>query len=501
MKRVLHAWWPLSIRVQLMLWYTMVFAVLLFFSGVFLYRHLETSLADSLDASLQVRAQQIAGGIVDRNGTVTIHDVTGELPGFDTHPSDQQVPHADVNFGILVRLLDARGQPFHATPAFGALQVPLISVMQPLHGTPWQGTVTTNDGQEVRLYSRALDEHGTPFAVIQVGQSLTGLHYTVRHIIEELLVLGLFVVGVSALGSYVLAARAFSPIHRLTQTARSIKAGDLHQRVPVPRTHDEVHFLAVTLNEMIERLDEMFTRQRRFVADASHELRTPVAVIRSKTDVALLQDVEQQEYITVLRDINAESERLGHLINDLLALARGDEGQTRFEHELVRLDLLAQMVAANAEVLAAERGVALFVRAQEAVSVFGDEARLIQVIMNLLDNAIQYTHVGGRVRLIVEAKQHTASLSIQDTGIGIQAQHLPHLFERFYRVDPAHTRTAGGSSGLGLAIVEWVVRAHGGSVAVESVVGQGSCFTVTLPLAPASSAWKALTTGKRHAMT
>lgn len=501
MKFVSHALWPLSIRVQLMLWYTVVFTVLLLFSGVFLYRHLEASLADSLDASLHVRAQQIAEGIVESNGTVTIHDITGELPGFDTNPSDQQVPQADVNFGVLVRLLDAHGQTLHVTPAFEALQVPRSSVSQPLHGTPWQGTVTTYDGQEVRLYSRALDEHGRPFAVIQVGQSLTGLHDTFRHIIEEFFILGLFVVGVSAIGSYVLAARAFAPIHRLAQTARFIKAGDLHQRVQVPKAHDEVHFLAVTLNEMIQGLDEMFTRQRRFVADASHELRTPVAVIRSKTDVALMQEGERQEYIAVLRDINAESERLGHLINDLLALARGDEGQTHFEYELVRLDLLAQMVATNAEVLASEFGVALVVQVREAVSVLGDEARLIQVIMNLLDNAIHYTHAGGSVKLVVEAKQHLATLKIHDTGIGIESQHLPHLFERFYRADSTHARTAVGSSGLGLAIVEWIVRAHGGSVSVESQVGEGSCFTVMLPLAPASSKRKIVTPGKRKAMT
>jgi heavy metal sensor kinase len=296
-------------------------------------------------------------------------------------------------------------------------------------------------------------------------------------------VVGLLVLLACALGSYWLAARAFAPIQRLAETARRIKAGDLRSRVLVPRAHDEVQYLALTLNEMIDSLDQALTRQRRFVADASHELRTPVAVIRNKTDVALLGSGTRQDYVTVMHEINAEAERLGHLISDLLALARGDEGQTQFEREPVRLDLVARAVAANANLLAAERGITLEVQRCEAVTVLGDEARLIQVIMNLLENAVRYTNPGGRVTLTVQATQDQALLSVRDTGIGIAAEHLPHIFERFYRADPARGRTGGSSSGLGLSIVEWVVRAHGGTVSGESRLGRGSCFTVTLPLA------------------
>jgi heavy metal sensor kinase len=288
-----------------------------------------------------------------------------------------------------------------------------------------------------------------------------------------------------ALGSYLLAARSLAPIQRLTEIARRIKAGDLHQRVPVPRARDEVQFLASTLNEMIDSLEQAFIRQRRFVADASHELRTPVAVIRSKTDLALLQEGTRQDYIAVLQEINAESERLGHLISDLLALARGDEGKTVFDREAVRLDELVEVVASNAEALAAEHEIELEVQAESPVTIIGDEARLIQVVMNLLDNAIFYTNPGGTVSLLVEAEEDQARIVVCDSGIGIAPEHLPHIFERFYRVDPARTRTAG-SSGLGLSIVDWVVLAHGGSVTVESQTGEGSCFTVTLPLAPNS---------------
>jgi signal transduction histidine kinase len=233
---------------------------------------------------------------------------------------------------------------------------------------------------------------------------------------------------------------------------------------------------------MISSLDQAFTRQRRFVADASHELRTPVAVIRNKAGVALLNPRTPQGYCKVLQEIHTESERLSRLISDLLALARGDEGQAKLELEAVRLDLLVDSVAANAEGLAKERGIMLSVQAPQPVSMRGDEARLIQVIMNLLDNAIRYTNPGGQVQVSVESTLSNAQLVVRDTGIGIAPEHLPHLFERFYRANPARTRTEGGSHGLGLAIVEWIVRLHGGSVSVESQMGRGSCFTVTVPL-------------------
>jgi len=283
-------------------------------------------------------------------------------------------------------------------------------------------------------------------------------------------------------GSYWLAARAFIPIDSLTRTAHSIEAGDLHQRVPVPRAHDEVQRLALTLNDMIARLENAFARQRRFVADASHELRTPVTVICNMAEMALFNASGAEEYISALSDITTESERLGHLISDLLALARIDEEHTQLEREAIRLDRLVHAVAAQAKSVAVERAITVQVETPEPIIVFGDEARLIQVVMNLLDNALVYTNPGGEVTLTTTVKQRQATLSVRDTGIGIAPEHLPHIFERFYRVDPARVRTEGNNSGLGLAIVDWVVHTHGGTVTVKSQVGEGSTFVVTLPL-------------------
>jgi heavy metal sensor kinase len=481
-KSLLRPIWPFGIRTQLTFWYTSVFALLLLLAGIFLYLHLEISLGKSLDSALESHTQQLANDITYRGGQLKLHDATADLPGFDKNTNQQPITNGDVNYEILVRLLDVHGRVLHVTPAFRTLKVPAVSVTQPLQGQPWQDTVTTLDGsQQVRVYSRVLTADGRPFGVLQVGQSMEDLHQTLHHIAEELVLPGIIFMVFSVIGSYWLASRALAPIHSLIRTARSIKGGNLSQRVPVPEARDELRFLAITLNEMLESLDHTFARQRRFVADASHELRTPVAVIRSTTDVALLHATTQQEYISVLSNVNSEAERLSKLINDLLALARGDEGQTKFESEPVKLDQLVDIVAANAEPLAADHGITIQRGILEPVTILADEARLIQMVMNLVDNAILYTNRGGTVTVSVAWKQEQASIRIQDTGVGIPPEHVPHIFERFYRVDPARTRTEGGSSGLGLAIVEWIVRAHKGAIVVDSVPGKGTTFTVNLP--------------------
>ncbi|GAC1373417.1 MAG: ATP-binding protein [Ktedonobacteraceae bacterium] len=475
---------PPGVRLQLMIWYTIVFAALLFFTDALVYIQLRTSLITNLDAALQFQTQQVAKGISNDNGngTITVQGITGDLPEASSDLPDPSLSRVNVTFGTLIRVLDAKGKVVRASPEFRALFMPGESLTQPLHGTPWQGDVLARDGELVRLHSVALTDSGVPFALVQVGESLTQLNSSLRSVLIELLVLAPFVLLLGACGSYWLATRAFVPIDRLTRTARQINAGDLHQRVPIPPARDEVYRLAQTFNEMIERLEQAFIRQHRFVADASHELRTPIAVIRSMTDLALLQDLSSQEYTTLLENINTETERLGHLISDLLALARADEGQSLFEREPVRLDLLVGAVVANAEMLALERDITIQVQQMGAVTIQGDEARLIQAIMNLLDNALLYTNAGGRVTLSIEKKPNMVILRIIDTGIGIAPEHTPYIFERFYRIDPARVRTEGNSSGLGLAIVKWIIQAHGGSIRVESKVGKGSTFSVTLPL-------------------
>lgn len=473
-----------GLRLQLTIWYTLVFATLMFLSAFLLYIQLQSTLMGGLDTELRIRSHQIADDITYAKGTFTFHNNTNELPGFkanDASKPKRPANNADVNIDTLARVLDVQGKVVGVTPSFQELVIPRESVYLPLHGIPWEGNVSAPNGQQVRIYSRALVNDGKNIAVIQVGASLAQLRTALTSLLVDFLFLAPTTLCLSAIGSYALAARTFKPIDHLISTAKRIKEGDTHQRVPLPQTHDEVRRLALTLNEMLDALDQTFMQQRRFVADASHELRTPVAAIRSLTDVALLKPLTGEKYVSVLRNVNAEAVRLSSLISDLLLLARVDEGKITIQQEPVRLDMLVDAVIINAQPLADERGITIQKQMPLSATVQGDEARLIQMIMNLLDNAINYTDPGGCVILKLTEEQQHICLTVTDTGIGIAEEHLPHIFERFYRADPAHLPREGGSCGLGLAIVKWIVHAHKGSITVESTPGSGSSFTVLLP--------------------
>jgi two-component system OmpR family sensor kinase len=493
-----------GIRVQLTLWYTLVSAVLIMIFGIAFYTSSEQLLAKSFDTTLQLRAQQVAEGVTVHNGKMTIDDVVNELPELDassaiidttgsddTAPgpyssedkstiSDLNVPYPDRS--IMVRIFDAHGKVIYSTATFNKIPVPVESIQQPLKGHPWPGTIIAPHMQPIRLYSTMLTNKQDVVGVVQIGQSLEKLNASLQDILLDLLIITPFALLLSAFGSYWLAGRAFKPIHRLALTAREIGAKDLSQRVPVPQPKDEVQELSVIFNQMIERLEQAFAQQRRFVADASHELRTPVAVIRSMTELAIAQPSDAEDNLLVLREVNAESERLARLISDLFALARADEGQITFDSEPVRLDLLTADVVSSLELLADERKVTLQTGDLNPVIILGDAARLIQIIMSLVDNALTYTNAGGSVTLSVKANAPYAYLIVRDTGIGIAQSDIEHIFERFYRADPARSKAVGGS-GLGLSIVDWLVRAHNGTISVESELSAGSTFTMTLPLA------------------
>jgi heavy metal sensor kinase len=248
----------------------------------------------------------------------------------------------------------------------------------------------------------------------------------------------------------------------------------------VPVTPDEVGRLAATFNRMLDRLERSFARQRQFTADASHELRTPLAMLTSEAELALSRERTADEYRQALSSVRSDADRMTRLVNELLLLARAEAGQEQLELEPLALDELAADVVEAMQPLAETRGVRLERGCLEAVRVRGDQSRLTQLLVNLVDNGLKYTPAGGRVTVSVGPEDGQAVLRVADNGPGIAAEHLPHLFERFYRVDKARSRAAGGT-GLGLAISRWIVEAHGGQVSVASQTGAGTTFTVQLP--------------------
>jgi heavy metal sensor kinase len=280
---------------------------------------------------------------------------------------------------------------------------------------------------------------------------------------------------------YALARKALAPMQQLRRLTEEITADRLDRRLPAAHPRDELGRLAQTINAMIGRLERSFAEVRRFTADASHELRTPLTVLRAETEAALARPLSAAEYQQVLASILEETERLTRLTEQLLMLAREEAGTAKPAMAAVDLSAVVTQATEMMRPLAEAHGLQLNMTAVPAVTVAGNETRLRQVFLNLLDNAIKYTPTGGTVAVDIAQVDQQAVVKVSDSGIGIAPEHQPLLFDRFYRVDKARTRAEGGT-GLGLSIVRSIVVGHGGTVAVTSVPGQGSTFRVTLPL-------------------
>jgi len=250
----------------------------------------------------------------------------------------------------------------------------------------------------------------------------------------------------------------------------------------VPNPRDELGRLATTINALLARLDATFTEQQRFIADASHELRTPLAVLRGETEVVLEQNRRAQDYKESLALIKDEAERLTRIVENLFVLARQPVDQHTVMKEPLRLNEVVSECVRSAQVLATQRGLRLHLDgAMSEVNFTGDDEMLKRMLLNLLDNAVKYTAPGGDVGVALSTQNGSARIVVTDSGIGIPAADQPRIFDRFYRVDKARSRALGGA-GLGLSIAKWIVEAHGGTIAVQSIPTQGSEFIVDLPL-------------------
>jgi len=284
----------------------------------------------------------------------------------------------------------------------------------------------------------------------------------------------------ASLGGYFLARKSLSPIALMDRQTQRITAENLSARLDVMNERDELGGLAVTINELLERLENAFKEQQRFIADASHELRTPLAVLRGETEVSLSQARSTDEYKASLNLIKDEAERLSRIVEDLFVLARQPTDYRIMSRQPVRLDKIVAECGRAAQVLAAQKELKLKIDSGTALALNGDEELLQRMILNLLDNAVKYTPPGGEIAVQLRGRNGDARLTVRDNGIGIPAKDQPHVFDRFYRVDKARSRALGGA-GLGLSIARQIAQAHGGTVSVESGA-QGSVFTVELPM-------------------
>jgi len=365
------------------------------------------------------------------------------------------------------------------------LDVDLMAIN--VQGRAGYKTITTDEGVPVRLYSLPLIDSGRVVGAVQAGYPLLDVEDTLQRTWTTLAMGGVLVLLALSLAGWWLASLALRPVDHITQAALQIAdTPDLRQRLPLPRAHDETYRLVSTFNAMLDRLARVIDAQQRLGADVSHELRTPLTTIRG--NVALLRRGaadDPQEREIALDAIEAEVNRMSRLVADLLLLAQADAGM-QLEKQPVEMDTLLLEVYRQAHAMAAvgsggvER-VAVRLGHEDQALVLGDPDRLRQLLLNLVDNAIKYTPRGGTITLSLYREGGWVRVSVQDTGVGIPPEALPHIFERFYRMP----RQGRKGVGLGLAIARWIAEAHGGRLEVESQVGQGSTFTLWLPEAKA----------------
>src|SRR5579859_7474918 len=356
-----------------------------------------------------------------------------------------------------------------------------------------QASLDTIRGEraQFRAYARHFNALGQNYVLVVLHSlhAQNEMLETIRLAFTWMILVGLILAGT---GGYFLARKSLAPVVAMGTHAQRIGAANLHDRLPVLNANDELGRLATIFNDLLDRLDESFERQRRFIADASHELRTPLAILRGEAEVAMSQPGRSaEEYLESVRILHEETSRLIKIVEDLFTLSRADAGQYQLSLEEVYLEEVVADCAHSARTLAREKNIELQVDAAAECPVEGDEPLLRRMILNLLDNAIKYTAAGGRVTVACQAGTADCEVHVTDTGSGIPEDLQARVFERFFRADPARSRTAReGGAGLGLSIAQWIAQVHHGKLALVQSDAHGSHFAVYLPLhqtAPAAS--------------
>jgi heavy metal sensor kinase len=456
----------MTLRVRFALWVAVLLLAVLAAFGTFVYFSLKQGLEASVDDSLRLSASQALAAINLEDGQIDFGD-----PLLASDPA-----HELQERGLTLRILDLAGQVRQASGSYRALPVDASSLVAARAGQPVLATVSDLPDQDpVRVFTVPIVDNGQWGGFLQVAQSLGNVRDTLGRLLSALLIGGPLLVLAAALGGYALSARALAPIDHITRMAQRISAEDLTARLNLPATDDEVGRLAATFDDMLARLGDSFRRERQFTSDASHELRTPLAAMQAILSVIREKRRSPEDYEQAMADLSEETDRLRGLVEDLLRLARGEPQQATVR-DAVDLSGLLGDVTDSLRPLAESKGLALTCDVPEDLLLPGDGDALIRLFVNLLDNAVKYTERGG-IEVTARGAQDRVRVTVADTGIGISAEHLPHVFDRFYRVDAS--RSSPGA-GLGLAIALEIARAHGGTLEIDSTPGAGTILTVHL---------------------
>jgi len=464
-----------SVRLRLTAWYGLTLAAVLAAVSLFWYVALSSNLLLHLDEGLQEAARAAELGHVYEQQILVPEQACAILELYSysqdwTAAIQLRAPNGDIACRIRGKVeielpfsIDARRQIQNGNPLIETQKV---------------------ESAEVRVLSEPVERDGRLAWILQVGKPVDDINHTLADLRSTSLFLTPLAILTLCLSGWFLAGRVLDPVVRITETAQRITAEKLNRRLPETARDDEFNRLTRTINSMLGRLEESFRRIRQFSGDASHELRTPLAIIKGETEVALRWAKSEVELRQTLESNLEEIGLMERIVSDLLTMARSDAGEMRLDIEEFSLSDLLQDIYMHARTLAERVGhtVRLHLLVDSEIRMHGDQIQIYRVLLNVVNNSVKYTPDGGEVDIAMQLSQNDCALiTVSDSGVGIAKEHLPHIFDRFYRVDASRNRDQGGT-GLGLAIVKAIVDAHDGEITVSSTVGAGTTFAITLPL-------------------
>ncbi|MGE5818888.1 MAG: sensor histidine kinase [Deltaproteobacteria bacterium] len=455
-----------TLAFRLTLWYAGIFTV---FSGIaflLFYTLITSVLQERIDQELRGQAQRFSA-LLATEGVEAVNNsavIEAQAAGVKK---------------VFFRLLNLNGEVFSSSNMsyWQDIAVDGSAIERLLRSqTPFIETIVIpNRSDEVRILYAML----SPTIIAQVGQAMESQSVFVEAFKKIFFTTMSFLILVAAGVGWFMARRAVSGVEAVTRTARSISAGLLQERVPVKPTGDEIDQLATTFNQMLDRIQTLLTEIKEMNDNIAHDLRSPVARMRGLAEVTLTTGKSLGDYETMAASTIEECDRLLDMINTMLVISKTEAGVEKFSHEEVDISALVHKACEIFEPMADDKKVALDYQGREKTLLFGDARMLQRMLSNILDNAVKYTPSGGKVEIsLSESEKHDVIISIRDTGVGISATDLPHVFERFYRCDRSRSQPG---TGLGLSLARAIARAHGGDIVVTSALDQGSTFTITLP--------------------
>lgn len=456
----------IPLRIRLTIWFLLALGIIMLLFAAFVYWQTERNMLRQADDALGRAANQTLINIHANNGELRFQNIENNPDALRQLDDDFVIYLLAPNGTLWGTLGGDREAPLPKLRDIGYLSLDA-------NGEPW------------RILSQEIVVDNVR-GRIQVIQEMEAVEQALSNLQRQFALgipIALFLAG---LGGFLVASRALRPIDKMTRTAQAITANDLTQRIGYKGPQDEIGRLAETFDGMLDRLQKAFLRERRFTGDAAHELRTPLAALKGRIGVTLTKPREPAQYVATLEDMETQVDRLSRLSNDLLFMARLDQVQLRREQEVLQVDDFLGAVVDQIRPLATAKSIQIHETIAPNSSIVGDVDLLIRLFLNLLDNAVKFTPRLGEVHISAQEQDKHLTITISDSGPGIAPEHLPNLFQRFYRVEGSRSRVLSkngqGGAGLGLAIAHEIALAHGGDIRVDSIVGEGSSFRVQLPL-------------------